>query len=113
MCQFKLDVPQFLIQMQTVFRSAFPPGLQPTLTKVMAECKDTVVKIYKIKQHALKLQTDANAAKREVRWHFPSRTATAATSQPAHAQKRKRKAAHSAPATQSGPSQVCQRVATC
>jgi len=63
LCQFKLDVPQFLIQMQTILRSAIPPGLQPTLTKAMAEYKDTVVKIYKIKQHALKLQTDANAAK--------------------------------------------------
>ena len=64
MCQFKLDVPQFLIQMQTILRSAIPPGLQPTLTKTMAEYKDTVATIYKIKQRAPKLQTDANTAKR-------------------------------------------------
>ena len=62
LCQFKLDAPQFLIRMQIILRSAIPPGLQPTLTKAMAEYKDTVVKIYKIKQHAQALQGHARIA---------------------------------------------------
>ena len=48
--------------MQEILRSEIPQGLQPTLTKAMAEYKDTVVRIYKIKQHAAAAQQNANAA---------------------------------------------------
>ena len=50
LCQFKVDVPQFLQGMERILKSQIPPTLQPTLTKAMEEYKETVTAIYRVKQ---------------------------------------------------------------